>query len=160
MEDVPSRRRDAVALLIALAVCFAASAIGGLITATSVDGWYQELARPTWNPPDWVFAPVWTTLFAAMAVAAWLVWRRDRRWTGALTLFAIQLALNVGWSALFFGLRSPGAALIEIVILVAAIAATAVAFWRRSRPAGALMIPYLLWVGFATALTAAIWRLN
>ncbi len=125
-------------------------------------GWYQDLQKPAFNPPDWVFAPVWTTLFIAMAVAAWRVWRRGGR-AGAgreLALYGLQLALNLGWSALFFGLREIGWALVEILVLFVAIAATTVLFWRRDRVAGLLFLPYLAWVAYATLLTAALWTLN
>jgi tryptophan-rich sensory protein len=154
-------QRQAVGLVAFLGICFAASAVGGLFTASSVGSWYQELARPSWNPPDWVFAPVWTTLYAMMGIAAWLVWRGDTRPRRlALFLFGMQLALNVLWSALFFGLRNPAAGLVEIVVLFFAIAATAVVFARCSRLAALLLLPYLLWVGFASFLNAAIWHLN
>ena len=155
-----SRRADALGLLASLSACFAVAALGGALTATSVGDWYQSVSAPSWTPADWVFGPVWTTLYATMAVAAWLVWRRSGRYDAALLLFTVQLGLNLLWSALFFGLQSPGAALVEIAILWLAIAATVVAFWRRSRLAAALMVPYLLWVSYAAALNAAIWRLN
>jgi tryptophan-rich sensory protein len=154
-------RKSALGLAAWIALCFVAAAIGGRLTATSVDGWYDTLRKPAWNPPKWVFAPVWSALYLMMAVAAWLVWRQPgtRRSRVPLVLFAVQLGLNVGWSALFFGLRSPGAAAIEIVVLWVAILATTVAFWRLQRLAGLLLLPYLAWVAFAAALTVAIWRL-
>lgn len=145
-----------------LALTFAAAALGNWATLSSVDGWYQTLERPSWTPPDWIFAPVWTALYAAMAVAAWLVWRQHG-WAAArrsLTLFVVQLALNVLWSVLFFGLRQPAWALAEIVVLWLLIAATTVAFWRRSRAAGSLLVPYLAWVAFAAALNFEFARLN
>lgn len=158
----PGRGRDIAGLVAFLAVCFAVSGLGGAVTATSVGSWYRTLAKPPFNPPDWVFAPVWTTLFIAIAVSGWLVWRR--RGLGgarlAFVAYALQLALNLGWSVLFFGLRSPGAALIEIVPLIAAIVATGVLFARIDRVAGLLFVPYALWSAFAALLTAAIWRLN
>lgn len=158
----PPPVRSLAALVVALVVCLGAAAVGGALTATSVNDWYPELAKPPWNPPAWVFGPVWTTLFVLMAVALWRVWahRRHRRVGHAIGLFGLQLALNVTWSALFFGLRSPGAALVEIPFLWLAIAATTVAFWRIDRVAGALLLPYLGWSGFAIALNAAIWSLN
>ena len=154
--------RDVVALLAFLAVCFAVSGLGGLITAQSVGTWYQDLAKPSFNPPDWIFAPVWTTLYLLMAIAAWRVWRRAGWRDGgtALTAFAVQLALNLVWSATFFGLRMPGAALIVVLVLLASIAVTTRLFWRHDRPAGLLLTPLLAWVGFATLLNTAIWRLN
>ena len=112
--------------------------------------------------PAWVFGPVWTALYLSMAIAAWLVWRRAG-WPGgarALGLFAVQLALNAAWSPLFFGLRSPAAGLVDIAALWLAIAATVFAFFRIAPVAGALLVPYWLWVTFATALNAAIWSLN
>jgi len=157
-----NRRRDIAGLIAFLALCLGVSAIGGAVTATSVGGWYQTLHKPPFNPPDWLFAPVWTTLFVMMAVAGWLVWRRHglRAARGALLLFGVQLALNLAWSLLFFGLRSVGAALVEVIVLLTAILATTVAFWRRDPLAGALFVPYAAWVAFATVLNAALWRLN
>lgn len=156
------RSRDVLALVVFLALCFAVSAIGGAITATSVDAWYQTLRKPSFNPPDWVFAPVWTALYIAMAVAGWRVWRRPRAEPrqAALTLFGVQLALNLAWSFLFFGYQRIGLALIDIALLLLAIVATAVVFWRIDRPAGALFVPYALWVAYAAVLNAALWRLN
>ena len=141
---------------------FAAAAIGGTATSRAVRDWYPTLTKPAWNPPAWLFGPVWTVLYIAMAVAAWLVWRRAG-WTGArwaVTLFMMQLTLNAAWSIIFFGLRNPGAAFAEVVVLWAAILGTLVLFWQVSVPAGILFIPYLAWVSFATVLNFAIWRLN
>ena len=118
-----------------------------------------ELVKPSWTPPDWVFGPVWSVLYLSMAVAAWLVWRQGNAFT-PMTLFATQLALNAPWSWLFFGLHSPGAAFIDIVLLWAAIAATTIAFWHRLLVAGLLFVPYLAWVSFAAVLNFGIWRLN
>ena len=157
-----SRRHDVLGLLAFLAVCLAVSALGAAATATSVGSWYQALQKPSFNPPDWIFAPVWTTLYLMMAVAGWRVWRLNGL-SGArtaLVLFALQLALNLAWSYLFFGFRLIGPALVEVVVLLAAIVATAVAFWRHDRLAGLLMVPYAAWVGFATVLNAALWHLN
>ena len=148
--------------LVLVAVCFAIAAIGGAVTAPKIGTWYATLAKPSWTPPNGLFAPVWSLLYLSMAIAAWLVWRRSG-WTGAaapLTLFGVQLLLNAAWSWLFFGLESPGLALVDILLLWTAIAATTVAFWRQSKPAGVLFIPYLIWVTFACALNFAVWRLN
>jgi benzodiazapine receptor len=149
-------------LVIWLVICFGASALGAAATSSSVNGWYQTLDRPSWNPPDWVFGPVWTLLYFLMAVAAWLIWRREpiasSRWP--LGLFLFQLALNVGWSVLFFGLKAPGWAFFEIVVLCLAIAATALAFWPRSKVAALLLAPYLAWTTFASVLNFTLWRLN
>lgn len=149
-------------LLAIVAACLAVGAIGGAVTSSSVGTWYQQLRKPSFNPPNWIFAPVWTALYIAMAVAAWRVWRQ-RGLEGArsaLVLFAAQLALNLGWSVLFFGVRQIGLALVEILILLATIVAMALAFRRVDGIAALLLIPYVLWVSFATVLNAAIWRLN
>ena len=152
---------QAVALGICLAASFAAAGLGSIATVPALGDWYAGLVKPAWNPPNWIFGPVWTTLYAMMAVAAWLVWKRGGPGRlPALILFGVQLALNVSWSWLFFGLRQPGAALAEILFLWLAIGATAWAFGRLSRPAALLFIPYLLWVSFAAVLNWALWRLN
>jgi tryptophan-rich sensory protein len=148
------------ALAVFVAGCLAVGAVGGIVTASSVDTWYPGLNKPSWNPPDSVFGPVWTLLYVMIAVSAWIVWRRrgsvDIR--AAMLLFALQLALNTGWSMIFFGLRQPGYAFLEIVLLWLSIAATIAAFARISKAAAWLLIPYLAWVSFATALNFAIWR--
>lgn len=149
-------------LVASLAATLGVSALGGLFTASSVSTWYQGVAKPVFNPPDWVFAPVWITLYVLMALAAWRVWDRAPREAArpALRLYAIQLALNLGWTALFFGLRWMGAALVEIVVLLVLILATRRRFAALDRWAGLLFIPYALWVAYATALNLAIWWLN
>lgn len=140
-------------------LCFAAAAVGGLFMPGD---WYAALKKPSWNPPGWIFGPVWTALYAMMAVSAWLVWRRggfagQRR---ALTLFLVQLALNAAWTPLFFGMQRPGVAFAEIVLLWWAIAATLLAFRSVSRAAAWLLAPYLAWVSFASVLNFTLWRLN
>lgn len=159
-DTTPPRSLGVLAL--AGGACAAVAGLGGLATAAGMaDGWYEQLAKPSWNPPDGVFGPVWTGLYAANAVAAWRVWRAaGPQARGALTLFGAQLALNLGWSVLFFGLRSPDAALVEIGVLLLVIAATLAAFARHDRLAAGLLVPYLAWVAFATALNAAIVALN
>lgn len=149
-------------LVISLMICFAAGGIGGLATTSGLDVWYETLNKPTWNPPNWIFTPVWTTLYALMGIAVWLVWRGGERkkTKPALYLFMFQLVLNIVWSVLFFGFRTPAGALIEIVVLWFSIAATTVLFYRRSTIAGGLMTPYLLWVSFAAFLNLTIWNLN
>jgi|GEM_PF-228620 tryptophan-rich sensory protein len=124
--------------------------------------WYPTLTKPAWTPPDWVFGPVWTLLYILMAVAAWLVWRKAG-FAGArlaLVLYFVQLALNAAWSGLFFGLRSPAAGLVDILLLWMVIAATLVAFARHSAVAAGLLVPYFVWVSYAAALNFAIWRMN
>jgi tryptophan-rich sensory protein len=154
--------RDAAALAGFLALCLAVGAAGGAVTATSVSTWYAALEKPPFNPPDRVFGPVWTALYVLMAVSAWRVWRLREAPAArlALGLWALQLALNLCWSIVFFGARLPGAALAEIAALFAAIVATAALSWRLDRVAGALLVPYAAWVAFAALLNAAIWRLN
>jgi len=154
--------RDVVAIAVCLAACFGAAVFGSLFTGPAVASWYQQIRKPSFSPPDWLFGPVWTMLYAMMAVAAWLVWRKREASarTAPLVLFGVQLALNAAWSPIFFGLGSFGGAFAEIVSLWVAIMATFVAFCRVSVPAGVLRAPYLGWVSFAAVLNFAIWRLN
>jgi translocator protein len=152
--------KQLLALVISLAICFSAAGIGSLATTPNIATWYAGLAKPSWNPPNWLFGPVWTALYISMAVAAWLVWRRDGLWQWPLALFAVQLALNAAWSWLFFGFHMPGAAFVEVIVLFVTILATTIAFWPRSMAAGILMLPYLGWGGFASVLNFTIWRLN
>ena len=155
----PSSARSAVALAGWVAVTFAAAAMGGLFLPGD---WYARLQKPAWNPPNWIFGPVWTALYTIMAVTAWLVWKRggfagQRR---ALLFFLLQLLFNALWSPLFFGLHLPGLAFVDLVLLWLALLATVAAFWKAHRLAGAMLLPYLAWVTFAGALNFAIWRLN
>jgi benzodiazapine receptor len=151
--------RLAVALGGWLLLCFAAASFGGLFMPGD---WYASLKKPAWNPPGWVFGPVWMVLYTMMAVAAWLVWQRGgfAAQCRPLTLFLVQLALNAVWTPLFFGLHWPGAASAENVLLWLAIAATLTTFRPVSRLAAWLLAPYLAWVSFAAALNFALWRLN
>ncbi len=154
--------RQVVALVAFLALCLAVGAIGGFATMPEVPAWYATLAKPSFNPPDWVFGPVWTTLYIVMAAAAWLVWRASG-WAGAsgsLSLFLLQLALNLAWSFIFFRFHQVGLALLDVLAMLAAIAAITFAFRRHSSLAAILLLPYLAWVTFAAVLNAAIWRLN
>ena len=147
------------ALVILVAVSFIPAIFG---SSFRPDAWYEGLVKPALNPPNWIFGPVWTLLYGLMGVSAWLVWRerKDSRVQGPLLLFGIQLVFNGLWSYLFFGLKNPGLAFIEILVLWAAIAFTLAAFWQRNRPAGLLLIPYLTWVSFAVYLNFELWRLN
>ena len=151
--------RKFLALLAWLAVSFGAAAMGGLFMPGE---WYASLKKPSWNPPGWIFGPVWTALYTMMAVAAWLVWRQGGwgKQRKALLIFLAQLALNAVWTPLFFGLHRPGVAFAEIVLLWLAIAATIAAFRSVSRVAAWLLAPYLAWVSFAAVLNFALWRLN
>ena len=151
-----------ISWIILVAICFGAAAIGSLFTSSSVNTWYPGLLKPAGTPPAWVFGPVWSTMYLLMATAAWLVWRQrtveDVRLT--LGLFFGQLVLNAAWSFVFFGLRRPGAALVEILVLLAAIVLTATRFGMVSRLAFWLMAPYVAWVAYATFLNFGIWNLN
>ena len=161
--SMSARSKDILTLVVFVLICQAAGGIGGLFTATSVGTWYAALRKPPYNPPGWIFGPVWTVLYALMGVAAWLVVRRG--WNSvavkaALAAFVAQLVLNMLWSAVFFGMRSPGIAFIELLGLWVAILVTIRLFWRVSPTAGALLVPYVLWVSFAAVLNYSIWRLN
>lgn len=155
-------RRDWLGLAGFFLLSFVVSGVGGAITATSVGTWYQTLERSALSPPDWVFGPVWTTLFLFMAVAAWRVWRQEasQARSRALAVYGVQLTLNLLWSALFFGLQQIGWSLVEIVVLLILIILNTVLFWRLDRLAGLLFVPYAAWVAFATFLTASLWLLN
>ncbi len=156
-------KQQIIKLIIAILICEGAGVLGSLFTAPAIPTWYVTLAKPSFSPPNWVFAPVWTTLFVMMGVAAFLVWNKGLAQPGvklALGMFALQLLFNFLWSAMFFGLRSPLAGLIDIAALWVTLATTIWLFFRISTLAGALLLPYLAWVSFASALNFAIWRLN
>lgn len=157
--SAPSKARQAVVLMGWLLLCFSAAASAVFV---SVDGWYLTLLKPSWNPPAWVFGPVWSTLYFLMAVAAWLVWREGgwARQRAALGLFVGQWLLNALWTPLFFGLHQIGLAFAEILLLWAMIAITVQAFWRVRPLAGVLLLPYLAWVTVAATLNFRIWQLN
>ncbi|OHE24763.1 MAG: hypothetical protein A3K40_01855 [Syntrophobacterales bacterium RIFOXYC2_FULL_60_23] len=148
-----------IGLVFWVALSFAAAAVG---SSFPPGDWYAHLAKPAFNPPAWVFAPVWTLLYLVMGIAAWLVWRQRAvaRVTPALALFLAQLGLNAAWSWLFFGLHYIGWALVDLAALWLAIGATLLAFWALRPLAGLLMVPYLLWVSFAALLNFQFWRLN
>ena len=155
-----SALRELTALAGWLALAFAAAAVGA-IASVDAAAFYAQLARPAWAPPGAAFAPVWTTLYALMGVAAWLVWREAQGPRGAaLALFVLQLAVNALWSWLFFAWRQGAAAFAGALLLAVLIAATLAAFWRIRPLAAALLLPYFLWVAFACALTWAVWRAN
>ena len=150
-------------LLISLAICFAAEGLGGLFTAQSVGAWYLTLQKPAFTPPGWLFGPVWTLLYFMMGIALYLIWKRAEAGAegrGALMLFALQLLLNVAWSAVFFGRQSPLGGLLIIVALWLTLALTIWRFRQISPLAAGLLVPYLAWISFAAVLNFAIWRLN
>ena len=160
---MPRRRLvDLIALALFVALCLGIGALGASVTATSVETWYAGLVKPSFNPPDEVFGPVWTVLYILMGVAAWRVWRSADRDTtrGPLTLFALQLAINLGWTVVFFGLQKIASAVATIVVLDVAVLVTMLAFRAVDQVAALLMLPYVAWVAFATVLNVAIWRLN
>ena len=142
-------------------LCLVASVLGALASINAAS-FYTQLVRPDWAPPPTVFGPVWTVLYAMMAVAAWLVWKRGgfAAARGALSLFLLQLLANALWSWLFFAWKLGGWAFADILVLWVLLVATVIAFWRQRRMAGALLVPYLLWVSFAAALNLTVWRLN
>jgi len=158
---VPTRTKQIVGLVLWLIVCFVAAAIGG---AASIQAgpFYAQLVRPAWAPPSWIFGPVWTVLYALMGIAAWLVWRvaDSRAVRVPIALFLLQLMLNALWSWLFFRWHQGALAFADILLLGVSIVGTIIAFWKIRRLAGALLIPYLLWVIFASALNYSVWQLN
>jgi benzodiazapine receptor len=142
-----------------IALTYCAAATGAFV---STGGWYASLAKPAWNPPGWLFGPVWTLLYTMMAVAAWLVWQ-EGGWKARkreLGLYLFQWVLNALWTPLFFGLQRPGLAFAEILVLDLALLATLISFWRVRRAAGLLLVPYVAWVAFASVLNFVIWRMN
>lgn len=157
--QIPSSSRRWLALASWLLLCFSVATFGGMFTPGE---WYASLKKPSWNPPGWIFGPVWVALYTMMGISAWLVWQRgefagQRR---PLTLFLVQLTLNAVWSPLFFGLHSPALAFVEIVLLWLAIVATFCTFHPVSQVAAWLLMPYVAWVGFAAVLNFTLWRLN
>jgi benzodiazapine receptor len=155
--------RDIARLIVSIVVCQLAGGLGAFFTTPAIPTWYASLNKPAFNPPNWVFFPVWTTLYTLMGIAAFLVWRKgldQRRVRVALGIFGIQLILNVAWSVIFFGLFSLFGAVIAIIFLWIAILINIVTFWRISKAAGALLIPYIMWVSFAAILNVSVWMLN
>jgi benzodiazapine receptor len=157
-----SHGRDIAGLAGFIVVCLAVGALGSIATSANVETWYPTLAKPSFNPPAWVFAPVWTTLYLMIAVSGWMVWRAYgfQRARAAFTVYGLQLVLNLAWSFLFFGAHAIGAALIEIIVLLAAIVLTIIRFRPLHSGAATLLMPYAAWVAFATLLNASIWALN
>ncbi len=156
------RLSPGLSVCLSTTLTLAVGATGGFATASSVTTWYAGLNKPSFNPPNWLFGPVWTVLYVLMAVAAWRVYLtpRSAARTRSLSLYGLQLALNLAWSLIFFGLRAPLSSLLELALLLAAILATALAFCRLERLAALLLAPYLAWSGFAFLLNFEIWRLN
>lgn len=147
-------------LIFFLAICFLAAWMGGQATYPSIPTWYAQLQKPSFNPPNQIFGPVWTLLYAMMAVAAWLVWKKVGWVFSAFSFFFLQLAANTLWSILFFGMHRPDLALIDIAILWLLIGTTLFSFWKIDVKAAWLLVPYWLWVSFASVLNYFIWKLN
>lgn len=155
--------RGIIKLIISIVICQLAGFFGSLFTRPAIPTWYTTLSKPTFTPPNWVFSPVWITLFVLMGISAFLVWNKGLDYKGvkkALTIFIIQLILNTFWSLAFFGLKSPLFGFLVIIILWVAILFTISNFFKVTKTAGILLIPYILWVSFAAALNFSIWRLN
>lgn len=161
MSEYESTPRQWLGLAGWLGITFVAATIGGAASARAADS-YQSLQQPSWAPPSWLFGPVWAVLYTMMAVAAWLVWRQRgfQRARGPLLFYLGHLVINAAWSWIFFGYGLIGWALLEVTVLWAVVATLVGLFWRKRPLAGALLLPYLLWVTFATALNAALWQLN
>jgi len=150
-------------LITSILICQGVGAIGALFTSPAISTWYATIQKPSFNPPSWIFAPVWTFLFLLMGISLYLVWSKgwkDKKIKTAISIFGVQLALNTLWSLLFFPLQSPLYAFIEIIILWAAILMTINAFYKISKLAAYLLVPYILWVSFAAVLNFAIMILN
>ncbi|MBF0504586.1 MAG: tryptophan-rich sensory protein [Candidatus Omnitrophica bacterium] len=149
-------------LIVFIILSFSAAALGVVFTNHSLKTWYLTIKKPSWNPPNKVFAPVWSVLYMMMALAGWMVWGRInfKGLSLPMVFFFVQLILNAGWSMVFFGFRRPDIALLEIIFLWVFIILTTVSFWIVYWVAGVLFLPYLLWVSFALVLNHAIWRLN
>lgn len=152
------RLNKVIKLVIFIVICELAGIIGSFFTAPAISGWYAGLAKPALNPPGWVFGPVWTALYALMGIAVFLIWERGAG--KALAVFGGQLFLNTIWSIIFFGAQNPGWALADLILLWLAIIWTMVLFFRISRLAGWLLLPYIIWVSFAGYLNYSIWILN
>ncbi|OGG55247.1 TspO protein [Candidatus Kaiserbacteria bacterium RIFCSPHIGHO2_02_FULL_49_11] len=164
------RISDPFKLIVSIVVAEAAGVIGAFFTEPSIAGWYAALVKPALVPPGYVFGPVWAGLFVLMGIALFFMWRKHSNilenvrmlwiWRWGIALFFIQLILNTLWSVIFFGFRNPGAAFAEIIVLWLAILATSILFYKISKPAAWLLVPYILWVSFAVYLNYAIWMLN
>lgn len=157
------KKTDILKLIACLIICQLAGFVGSLFTTPSIPTWYADLVKPAFNPPNWIFSPVWISLFVLMGISLFLVWQKSLHFPGvktAMLWFGVQLALNVFWSILFFGLKSPALAFVEIIFLWVAIFLTLVKSFKVSRLASVLLLPYIGWVSFAAVLNFFLWRLN
>ena len=156
-------KRKAVRLLAAIVITQIAGLTGAIFTSPAIPSWYENITKPSWVPPNWLFAPVWTALYLLMGVSLFLIWEKGNKnpwFKKALGIFLVQLILNIFWSILFFGMKNPGLALIEIIVLWLSILLMIIIFLRVSKVAAWIQAPYLLWVSFATLLNFSIYRLN
>jgi len=149
-------------LIFFIVVCNLAGAMGALLTATGEGSWYMNLVKPSFNPPGWLFGPVWTMLYILMGIAVWMIWqqKKDKKIKIALNLFWLQLVLNAIWTPVFFGLENTGVALGIIIVLWLVLLVTIIKFWQIKKTVAGLLVPYILWVSFASVLNFAIWWLN
>lgn len=154
--------KTAARLIVCFALCFAVAALGAMATTPNIPGWYASLNKPSFTPPNYVFPIVWNILYALMAISLWRLWEAAKSGlrTRAIAVFLLQLAVNLAWSFIFFGAKAIGAGLITIIALDALVIWTIYAAWKVDRFAAALLLPYLLWIGYATALSVEIFRLN
>jgi tryptophan-rich sensory protein len=153
--------KNLVSLIVFLAICLGIAALSGLATVANIPTWYEALTKPSFTPPNWIFGPVWTVLYILIAISGWMVWRKigfspER----PLIIYGLQLALNFAWSFVFFGAHLIGLAVVNIVLLWLAFVWNITLFWRVDRIAAILLLPYLAWVSFASALNIAVWQLN
>ena len=153
--------KNIVSLIVFLAICLGMAAVAGLVTVANIPTWYEGLVKPSFTPPNAIFGPVWTLLYILIAISGWMVWRKigfspER----PLVIYGLQLALNFAWSFIFFGAPLPGLAVVDVLLLWIAIVWNIAMFWRVDRVAAALLLPYLGWVSFASALNIAVWQLN
>lgn len=156
------KNRDLFSLILSIGICESAGFAGSICTAKSVSNWYSTLCKPSFHPPSWIFAPVWTTLYALMGIASFIIYNeKDKKGAPlALFIFSLQLALNLLWTVIFFCMKTPFFALVEILFLWVTILLTIILFWSISKKAALLLIPYLIWVSFASILNFKLWRLN
>ncbi len=155
--------RNISKLIISIAVCQLAGVIGTIFSVPAIKNWYSFLEKPSFSPPNWLFGPVWIILFFLMGISLFLVWKRglnNNEYKNAIYAFALQLILNIQWSVIFFGLKSPGVAFLEILLLWSAILYAIIIFYRISKYAVFLLLPYIFWVSFAAVLNFFIWQLN
>ena len=157
------KSRDIIKLVISIVACQCAGVIGSIFTTAAIPTWYAALQKPPFSPPNWLFAPAWVTLYLLMGIAAFLIWRQglgQKEVKTALVIFLVQLVLNALWSVVFFGLESPLYGMVVIIALWVVILLTILRFFKLSTAAGALLLPYILWVSFAAVLNVSIWVLN